>query len=162
MVSFEKWLEEIVCWNNTEYLSRQQAIWRFVSRGIVPFFIEHGYMIFNKNELASGIANLLYDKRGLSCMEGPYYPTESYVDEHKNRYYHVLGDEWEAFWSSWGLWTDMTSSRGEDRRIDIQEYCWTHIDLEKSPQTRVVEEFMEDEPVKAEDFKDPEPEWTKH
>ena len=53
-------------------------------------------------------------------------------------------EAWEVFWGTWGGWTDVhvDSWRGGDRRIDIAHYMWTQINLEGSPQTRVVNESM--------------------
>ncbi len=59
---------------------------------------------------------------------------------------HVISEqEWDGFWSDWGSWVDVNpdiSWRGQDRRDDIQAYCWTQIDLEHSAQTQIVNEMM--------------------
>jgi hypothetical protein len=40
--------------------------------------------------------------------------------------------------------------------MDIQEYCWSQIDLDSSEQTRIVEEFMDggESSVFHEDYED--------
>jgi hypothetical protein len=64
------------------------------------------------------------------------------VDD-KEHYYHVLSQEkWDRLWDTWAVWGDLNNFRGEDRRIDIQEHCWSQLDLDESPQTRVVDELL--------------------
>jgi len=144
-----KWLNEIVCWNHVEYIPRYTAIWRFVSKGLYPFIISRGY-VFNTDvqSLTSNIATLLYRNKGLSCLDSKVAPPpllKEYNEEYKSHYYHVFGPtEWDSFWLQWDLWSDVADStnRGNDRRLDIQEYCWSQLDLEESPQTRVVDELL--------------------
>jgi hypothetical protein len=51
---------------------------------------------------------------------------------------------WEEFWALWGVWGDFRPEefRGQDRRLDIQEFVWGQVDLENSPQTDVLLELM--------------------
>ena len=95
--------------------------------------------------LTSGVATVLYINRDASCMASNLPPAilKEYGEEYKSHYYHVVSAEkWAALWSQWAVWSDLTDSRGEDRRIDIQEFCWTQLDLDESPQTQVVEELL--------------------
>jgi len=75
---------------------------------------------------------------------------DDYSIEHKQHYNHVIDPmRWSAFWDTWALWEDISTEygRGFYRRLDIQEYCWSQIDLASSPQTRIVEAHIEgDEP----------------
>jgi hypothetical protein len=142
------WLNEIVCWNEVEYVPRCTAIWRFVSKGLHPFLLKNGYVLqVDVKEFASGIATILYMNRGASCLDAKCLatiPCNLEEEDHKSHYYHVLSeDKWDALWSQWSLWSDLQDDRGHDRCIDIQEYCWSQLDLDESPQTRVVEELLD-------------------
>jgi len=141
-----KWLDEIVCWDSSEYLPRYTAIWRFVSKGLHPFLIANGYRIRGDvKSFSLSIASLLFENRGRSCLDLKAIPTLSYESEvdDKEHYYHVLSQEkWDRLWDTWAVWGDLNNFRGEDRRIDIQEHCWSQLDLDESPQTRVVDELL--------------------
>jgi hypothetical protein len=140
-----KWLDEIVCWNGVESIPRYTAIWRFVSRGLHPFLIENGYRVLGDvKALTLGISHLLFVNRGRSCLDSQI-PSISYEEEADNKahYYHVLSEtKWDIFWDAWTLWSDLTSERGQDRQIDIQEFVWSQLNLDESPQTRVVDELL--------------------
>jgi hypothetical protein len=140
-----KWLDEIV-WNGVEYIPRYTAIWRFVSKGLHPFLLKNGYVLqLDVKEFSSGIASLLYQNRGVSCLDAKcrrILPCTVEEQDHKEHYYHVLSDKWDMLWSQWS-WSDLQGDRGPDRQIDIQEYCWSQLDLDESPQTRVVEELLD-------------------
>ena len=140
-----KWHDTIVCWNTVDYIPRHVAIWRFVSKGLYPFIQSNGYVIKGDVKTFSAvITKLFYMNRGVSSILAPMRLTPSENDKHdKIHFYHVLSqDKWDSFWDIWSLWSDLTDWRGEDRRIDIQEYCWSQIDLDESPQTRVVDELL--------------------
>ena len=98
--------------------------------------------MYDVKKVASGLARILYENAGYSCLES-YIPSgiqDEYPEEHMHRYYHVVDeDSWSNFWLEWAAWSDLDRW---DRRIDIQVYCWTQIDLEKSPQKQVVDEFL--------------------
>ena len=94
-------------------------------------------------EFTSSIATLLYKNRGHSCLTSPAYNSGPENDEHKTHYYHVLSQEkWDELWATWSVWSDLADSTGHDRQIDIQEYCWSQLNLDESSQTRVVEELL--------------------
>ena len=145
---WEAWLDAPIDWGLTGSTTRRKAIVRFVKYGLIPFLESNGYYVSSApRTIGSGIARLLFANEGLSCLETTTAPAnnDAYPEEHMHRYYHVIdGEKWDTFWNEWGVWTgvDEFSSRGFDRRIEIQEFCWTQIDLEKSPQTQVVEEFL--------------------
>jgi len=140
-----KWLDEIVCWNGVEHIPRYTAIWRFVSKGLHPFLIQNGYRVLGDvKTLTLGITHLLFVNRGRCCLNSEVL-TLSYEDEadDKAHYYHVLSQEkWDTLWGVWARWSDLTDNRGEDRKIDIQEFCWSQLNLDESPQTRVVDEML--------------------
>ena len=153
------WLNEVVEWEMEGELTRRRAIMRLVNYGLAPFLKENGYVIYNTNHLTSGVARILYENAGLSCLDtysGGKNAQEEYPEEHMHRYYYVLSeDKWSKFWEAWAAWSDLddSSGRGWDRRIELQNYCWTQIDLEKSPQRQVVDEFLYfDENAPRQDF----------
>jgi hypothetical protein len=142
------WLDEIVCWDGVEYLPRYKALWRFVSKGLYPFLLKNGYVLqLDVKEFSSGIATLLYVNRGRSCLDKDCYPTvpcSLEEEDHKAHFYHVLSQErWDLLWMEWSLWCDLQGDRAQDRQIDIQEYCWSQLNLDESSQTRVVEESLD-------------------
>jgi hypothetical protein len=149
MASWIDWLEEHVTWDGVEVIPRRRAIHRFVKGGLVPFLTYHGYAIdVRMTDLCSRIATGLYVNQGLSCMASKWdfcSVNNDYLEDDLRRYWHVIDtDRWASFWERWGVWSDVDPMRwrGEDRRIDIQEYAWTQINLERSVQTRIVNEFL--------------------
>ena len=71
---------------------------------------------------------------------------DDYSVEHKQHYNHVIDPaQWGTLWDAWSYWEDISLEWGCGfyRRLDIQEYCWSQIDLASSKQTHIVEEFME-------------------
>jgi hypothetical protein len=142
---FRNWLNTIVCWDDVEYISRHTAIKRFVYKGLYPFIESHGYVIRgDAKTLTSAITTLLYKNRGTSCLNAKVFASSKANEYHdKSYFYHVISQaKWDSFWDAWSVWSDLNDWRGEDRRIDIQEYCWSQIDLDESPQTRVVDELL--------------------
>jgi hypothetical protein len=140
------WLNQIVCCND-EYIPRRRAIWQFVSRNLVPLLFSHGYIVYSDKSLACGIATLLYTNRNLSCLETYTQPRQvvENLDEYLIHYYHVMNESaWNSMWSSCASWSDISEESywGLDRRLDIQAYCWTQINLEESPQTQVVNDLL--------------------
>jgi hypothetical protein len=149
MISWIDWLEEYVTWDGVELIPRRRALYRFVKHGLIPFLNRRGYDIHPRlHELCSRIATGLYINQKLSCLESNWQfcrVNYDYLEDDQRRYWHVIDtDRWAAFWDRWGVWNDVDPDhwRGEDRRNDIQDYMWTQINLERSVQTRVVNEFL--------------------
>jgi hypothetical protein len=68
-----------------------------------------------------------------------------YIPEEKDHYYHIMNHSvWDRLWRKWEFWEDIREDtfRGLDRRRDIEEYCWTQINLEASPQTRKIMDML--------------------
>ena len=144
---YKKWLEEMVSWDGVEEIPRYKAIGRFVADGLQPFLKANGYTIRpSTKQLGQGVARILYSNSGVSCMDSrlPWVSSDEVATmEHKWHFNHVMSESaWEYFWSIWAVWPDVTDEWAQDRRIDIQEYCWSQIDLDESSQTQVVEEHM--------------------
>jgi hypothetical protein len=143
---FAEWLEEMVWWGENEYVPRYMAIGKFVSEGLWPFIINNGYVLrTHVKAFAKNIAKVLYANRGKSCLSSKLHiiDPENTSTEHFWHFHHILSeDKWELFWNEWAVWDDVIDFRGLDRRIDIQHVCWSQLDLDESPQTRVVYELM--------------------
>ena len=94
-MSWNNWLNEIVCCNKVEYVSRRAAIMRLCRYGLIPFLNSHGYEVYsNHTALASKVANGLYSNRGVTtvCSNWSFSgaDTKLATEEHKSHYYHVL------------------------------------------------------------------------
>ena len=145
----DTWLHEMVEWDSAEYIPRRIAIYRFVVYGLYPFLTANGYaLLSNEKDFVTSIGTMLYLQRDASCLDShPLLIQGARRDciEDKQHFYHVLGwSKWQNFWNEWGIWQDVSLDyeRGEDRRIDIQEFCWLHIDLDSSSQSLIVKEHM--------------------
>jgi hypothetical protein len=130
-------------------MPRWKAIKTFVKHGLLPFLAKGGYKVIQAGQpLINRIATGLYNNQNKSYTESDWrfgIVNMDMTDEDRDHFNHVLGpDEWEAFWSAWGCWDDVheTAWRGKDRRIDIQDYCWTQIDVERSPATTFINEIF--------------------
>lgn len=144
----EKWLMEDVISHGGHMIRRRKAIF-MLARGLEQFMKGYGYrFLLGINELSSGIATVMYQNRrdrlvGSYVFEKKY----GYGDEHIQHYTHTVDREaWENFWKTWGFWDDVSSDSplGYFRRLDIEEYTWSQIDLDSSPQTRIVEAHTKD------------------
>jgi len=148
----EDWLNEGLWCGFSDYITRRAIIWRFTNYGLIPFLKSHGYVVqIDEKQMSTGIASLLFHTWGHGLVTPIAIDREDdYSVEHRQHYNHVLDPAtWETFWSGWDWWEDVSldSGRGFYRRLDIQEYCWSQLDLSSSPQTRVVEDFIAgDEP----------------
>ena len=144
----ESWLNEEVYVGTLDTLPRRTVIWTFTKYGIEPFIKSHGYVFHgNTSNLSCGIATLLYRNRGhtLLCPYGTDREND-YSIEHKQHYNHVLDYKaWENFWAHWSMWEDVSldSQYGFYRRIDIQEYIWSQLNLDLSAQTQIVEDYID-------------------
>jgi hypothetical protein len=144
-MDWERWLQETVyigtgpeteCW-------RARMIRLFVKDGLIPLFESHGY-VFKRPPatLCSRIATGLYENEGKHMLDSDWrigLENTDHLPEERDHYNTVLDRTiWDKFWSTWSHWEDVSehSWRGLDRRADIEDYCWTQLDLERSPQTK--------------------------
>jgi hypothetical protein len=143
---FAEWLEEMIWWDENQYVPRYMAVGKFVSEGLYPFITENGYVIQkNMKTFAKNVARLLYINRGESCLSGKFKMSEpeNATRQHLWHFYNTFSEEkWEIFWRQWAIWDDLNDFRGHDRQIDIQALCWSQLNLDESPQTKVVNELM--------------------
>jgi hypothetical protein len=136
------WLNEIVCWDSTEYIPRSMAVKRLAS-ALTHFMNDNGYAMYGTREsLSKHLGTLMYNNRGKSCLSSQIISSND--DDHKAHYHHVFSDKWDQFWLRWSQWRDLTDWYGQDRQLDIQEYCWSQLNLDESSQTQVVEELLGD------------------
>ena len=139
----EQWLNETLWCGD---VSRSAMIWRFTAYGLLPFLASRGYTLrLSAKETSCAIATLLYYNRGHTLVTPLVYERDDdYSIEHKQHYNHMIDPEaWSILWNQWLNWDDVSSDYGFYRRLDIQEFCWSQIDLNRSPHTPVVEAFME-------------------
>ena len=127
---FEEWLNAPIRMNDCVIISRKVWLTNFVKNGLYPMIKSRGYSWgITETHLRNCIATGLYENIGI-----PYY-------------YHIVNPEtWDNFWNIWGRSSDLSedSGRGQDRRLDIQDFVWGQLDLSSSPQTDVVNEMLED------------------
>ena len=146
---FIDWLQEPIHWQGGTVLPRWKVVRWFGLECLAPFLHEHGYRLgCSDQDFLDRLASGLYDNRSKCHMESEWrYPwTHSdAIAEEEDHFYHVVSrDKWETFWAAYGSWTDVSldSFRGPDRRLDIEAFVWRQIDLETSPQTRVIAEVL--------------------
>jgi len=136
------WLNEMVCWDQMESMPRRVTIRRFCVHGLISVVTAYGYTV--DTTIVPRIAKGLYKNRGKTTFDSdwsfsPIVNSSPQTEDYKSHYYHVLDqDIWSQFWNRWGLWSDLTW----DRKNDIEEYCWTQINLENSPQMQAVYSLM--------------------
>jgi hypothetical protein len=161
-VDWRKWLAEPVVWNYIDSVPRHVAISR-LCKALVTFVKSHGYLFrISEETLKSQIASGLYNNRDKSYLDSDWsFPSENdeYHLEHKNYYTHVMNiDAWSSFWMSWGVWSDLDDDiqYGFDRRLDIEQYVWRQLHLEKSIHTKTVNEILglEEENVSENEIRD--------
>lgn len=136
--AWRRWLDVEVEWDSLEMVKRKVLIYDMVMEGLIPFIIENGYSIgCPANELVRAVSKVLYH----SCS---YHRTtnENYRQEDLDHYYYILDDEkWEGFWNKWGRWPDLDEEKVKHREL-IRICAWSLLDLEKSAQTRAVDEEL--------------------
>jgi hypothetical protein len=149
MATWYSWLYETVTWNEVETMPRYMAIRAFVRDGLLPLVKRCGYRLHGSEQgLVNRIATGLYNNRLASYTESDWsfgIQNHDMTDEDRDHFNHVLdSDLWSDFWSVWGCWDDVheTSWRGQDRRLDIQDYIWTQVDVENSSATDFVNEMF--------------------
>jgi hypothetical protein len=156
-MGFRDWLEETIEWKGLP-VARWWAIREFLTNGLVPFVKGKGYdFAYDTTQLCNLVATGMYASRGKSCLDsvwpGPRAPDGAYEEDESHFYAIFSVENWNHFWSIWGYWSDVDpdeSSRGNERRIDIEAATWKYIDLANSAQTRVLDEILqgdEDEAV---------------
>lgn len=143
----ETWLTEEVECKGGYTMTRRKAIWLFTKNYLVSFLSSHGYTVYpTPKEFSCGIATLLFQHRKHTLI-GPFQfeRQNDYSIEHKEHFNHKIDYKaWETFWKDYGFWedVDINSFYGFYRRLDIQEYCWSQLDLSCSRQTAIVEDHI--------------------
>lgn len=136
--AWRRWLNVEVEWDSLEMVKRKVLIYDMVIEGLIPLLNEYGYTIgCSSNEVVRSVSKVLYH----SCS---YHRNinDNYRQEDLDHYYYVLDDEsWERFWSTWGRWCDVDNEKVKHREL-IRICMWSLLDLEKSAQTRTVDEEL--------------------
>ena len=141
-INWNRWLNEYVCMDPEDYVRRRVAIHRLCSYGLIPFLRANGYSIAISNkELGSRIATGLYNNHGRHMLESDWSfgPIENTCmnDDYRAHFHHVINDaKWEVFWEQWGGWLD------QHRHADIQDYIWSQVCSEHSPETEIANEHI--------------------
>lgn len=146
----EDWLHEEIYVGVLDTLPRKTILWNFAKYGLEPFLNSYGYVLNgNASQVSSDIAALLYYNRE-STLLGPYVygvnVQNDYSVEHRQHYNHIVDSKaWAKFWEDWSVWDDVSldSPYGFYRRLDIEEYAWSQINLDISLQTEIVEAHLE-------------------
>ncbi len=148
-MDWNDWLNQPLRWDVNKELERYKVIYRFVKDGLTPFFNSRGY-IFKRDlqTICSRIATGLFNNEGKHYLDSDWAFGEEntdYIPEEKEHYHFIFSsDDWDDFWRIWGKWDDVANDfyRGLDRRMDIEEYCWTQLDLDKSEQTKKILDML--------------------
>jgi hypothetical protein len=151
-MSWEQWLNKEI---ESAYgpVPRRQMIHEFVKYGLIPFIQAQGYQLNGDlKRIQSILATGLYENQFKHNLESTWLaPTNEEYDEEDLDHFNMVMDlnKWDDFWENWGAWEDVDpdSRLGPERRLDIQNFVWQHVDVAGSKQTKIVDKFFEeDEP----------------
>lgn len=137
--AWRHWLEEKLEWDSTnDFYPRRLLIYSLVVDALIPFITSHKYQFgCDPKRIANIIARALY----FGEVRNEEVNTD-YVEEDYNHYLFKLDDDtWDSFWSQWGVWKDIDSEHIHEREL-VRLCVWTLLDLEHSPESRMVEELM--------------------
>jgi hypothetical protein len=90
----------------------------------------------------------LYDNAGKSHIASEWNYSNvntDYSDDDLTHFLFIMdSDAWHSFWLREGVWGDFHEDdfRGKDRRQDIEAFVWKQLDLESSPQTLELYEYL--------------------
>lgn len=142
-----------VNWLNTEIhydddkWKRQNVIYAFVKYDLFPFIKKYGYYFgVSEHKLAQIIArelfHILNNRRKTISWHSKGVNTV-YRQEDLDHFNYVFdSNTWETFWKQTTLWCDMDDDNLYTKSI-VEFAVWTCLDLDASPQTRVVNELFE-------------------
>ena len=122
----------------------------FVNDGLAPFIRSHGYeWTYDDKWVKSVVATGLYENADMPHLNSKWAcPTNTnFIPEDLDQFHHVIdSDKWDAFWESWGAWedVDLVTPYGSDRRLDIMAFVWDHIDVNRSKQSVLVNQALDD------------------
>lgn len=127
-----------VDWGFDEKIKRKVLIYNFVVEGLIPFVNGHGYNFGCKtNEIVRAVAKTLY--HGCNYHRNI---NDNYRKEDLDHYYYILEDShWDSLWETWGHWCDVDEEQVRNRER-IRLCAWSLLDLERSAQTRRVDEEL--------------------
>jgi len=150
-MDFYEWLELPILCGGSER-RRANCISKFTTE-LYEFVQKMGYHWgISETGLRDCIATGLYENEGVPYLESVWnYPTvnSNATEEDKIHYDYVMNDAvWKQFWLkngyTKGRWADVDTTEyyGWDRRMDIQNFVWGQLILEKSWQTDELEEIL--------------------
>lgn len=141
---FEDWLNQRV---KNSY-TREAGIQSF-TKSLWHFIIIKGYAWkITELSLYNYIAKGLYDNAGKSHIASEWNYSNvntDYSDDDLTHFLFIMdSDAWHSFWLREGVWGDFHEDdfRGKDRRQDIEAFVWKQLDLESSPQTLELYEYL--------------------
>lgn len=143
------WLDTYVYLNELDWKSamkRKEALHIFIEEGLKPFVQSHGYVFSTHYNLLSHLATYMYKKYARDFVKQPF---ARFVD-HRNvdyDYYEevaIPGEEWEAFWQTWGTMTDFYDDN-LDNRWWVPSFCYNRLDLESSDTTNTLDKELDEE-----------------
>ena len=147
-MSFENWLNMYVDSFQDGLVKRRVCIKRF-TKALWTFIISKGYTWkITEKHLKNCIASGLYDNRGKSHITSEWNYSNvntEYSDDDLNHFLFVLDSySWESFWAKHRSWGDLDENefRGYDRCQDIEAFIWKQIDIDSSPQTQELYEYL--------------------
>ena len=130
-------------------LSRQDAIFEFISEGLVPYLNDIGYIwLKSPHALTKSFLHALFEMWLGNEINIPNLQ-KGFSKEHYQRYIELLdAAQWDYFWSKWSELEDFSEVGYAYRmRFMIQNFVWNNIDLAHSSVTAKVEEEMKERKV---------------
>lgn len=126
---------------------RQQVIYHFITRGLIPFVRGKGY-VFNKDAKALTISFLRYLFAlyiGDKVIFQNHYSDKEY-EEHFQEFedrFDML--ELEPFWNRWGTIEDFDEDHYAAKvKAVLPYFIWASIDLESSPAYKSLEKLFDE------------------
>jgi len=141
-----RWLNTEISYD-TEMWKRQNVIFSFVKYDLFPFVKKNGYNFgVTEHKLAQIIARELFHILNNRVKKIKWHSkavNNVYRQEDIDHFNYIFDSvKWEAFWQRTMLWCDVDVDSLYTRSI-IEFAVWSCLDLDASPQTRIVNELFE-------------------
>lgn len=141
-----RWLNEKIDYDNEEWI-RQNVIFTFVKYDLFPFVKKYGYYFgLTEHKVAQIIArelfHLLNNRKKKISWHSKGINTV-YRQEDLDHFYYIFDSSvWEHFWKQIIPWCDVDNDNLYAKNV-IEFVVWACLDLDASPQTRIVNELFE-------------------
>lgn len=134
--SWEYWINEPVFLDKgiRNIVKRKQAIYIFVTEGILPLLESNGYkLILNEARLTKTLLQMLFALREGKQIQAHLLDGEI-PEEHLDYFEHRLDSfVWDRFWTQWGCLQDFDEGGcGESLRMTLPLFLWSWIDFDGS------------------------------